>query len=263
MKLENPIIQLQKELEKSNGDIKKLQCLFYKTSENIMNNYILQINDLKIELKELEFYFFDCEKHADIYVHQNEIQKNTSNFLYVHDSWGNRGGLDLTFGNGQYYGGILIRGIKIDGKYISGPAKLRNYIVSKLPKEKTINSYKGLQEYFYSIKNNISFTEKHNSSDSTIFHSTRFGLDEEKASKYSQALYKFIDIDYMNASPTKEFLNAKGNLETTKVKAISFLSGIFESKTFNTTESGKNEIKKVQNSQNLIDYIKDFKKTCI
>jgi len=263
MNAKNPIIELQEEIEKSNGDIKKLQCLFYKISKDIMKNYVLQIDDLKIELKELEFYLFDCEKHPDIYVHQNDIQKNTSNFLYVHDSWGNRGGLDLTFGNGKYYGGILIRGIKIDGKYISGPVKLRNYIVSKLPKEKTINSYKDLQEYFYSIKNNISFIEEHNASDTTIFHSTRFGLDEEKTSKYSQALYRFIDIDYMNASPTKEFLNAKGDLEITKVKAISFLSGIFKSKIFNTTESAKNEIKKIQNSQKLNNYIEDFKKTCI
>jgi len=145
MNAKNPIIELQEEIEKSNGDIKKLQCLFYKISKDIMKNYVLQIDDLKIELKELEFYLFDCEKHPDIYVHQNDIQKNTSNFLYVHDSWGNRGGLDLTFGNGKYYGGILIRGIKIDGKYISGPVKLRNYIVSKLPKEKTRKN-----NYFFS-----------------------------------------------------------------------------------------------------------------
>ena len=257
MNVKNPIIELQEEIEKSNGDIKRLQCLFYKISRDIMKNYVLQINDLKIELKELEFYLFDCEKHPDIYVHQNNIQKNTSNFLYVHDSWGNYGGIDLTFGNGKYYGGILIRGIKLDNKYISGISVVKQYIINELGI--AVESYSSLQKYFEKIKNKVSLTKKEFPVNTEILHSTRVRLGKKEDLKYREALYRFIDLEYMNASPQLFTDSKKYVKEITKVKAISSLSGLFHNKTFNTSKSGKNEIEKINNIQPIVDYIKDFK----
>jgi len=257
MKIKNPIIELQEGIEKSNGDIKKLQSLFYKTSKDVMKNYFLQINDLKIELKELEFYFFDCEKHPDIYVHQNGIQKNTSNFLYVHDSWGNYGGIDLTFGNGKYYGGILIRGIKLNNKYISGISVVKQYIVDELGIE--VESYSALQEYFERIKDKVSLIKKKTPANTEILHSTRFRLGKKEDLKYREALYRFIDLEYMNASPQLFNDSKKYVEEITKVKAISSLSGLFYDKTFDTSKSGKDEIDKINNMQPIMDYIKDFK----
>lgn len=262
MNLKNPIVKLQDELEISNCGIEALQCVFYQASKNIINHYCLQINDLQIELKELEFYFFDCEKHSDIYVHCNEIQKNTSGFLYVHDSWGNYGGLDLTFGNKKYYGGILIRGIKIDDRYISGPAKSRNYIISKLELDDKIDSYKSLQKYFYDSKNKIYLVKKENILDDTkILHSTRIGLSD-KDDKYRQVLYRFVDNEYLDALPKLFDANKKAKMEQTRTKGISFSSGIYNDKKFASSQSGKQEIKNIKSDKQLCDYVNKFKEIC-
>lgn len=256
MNIENPITQLQENLKKVNCSVEELQCLFYKVSKNIMNNYILQIHDLKIELKELEFYFFDCEKHPDIYVHQNEIQKDTSNFLYVHDSWGNYGGIDLTFGNGKYYGGILIRGIRLNNKYISGISLLKQHIIKELGIK--VESYDELQKYFEKIKDKISLIKKSTPSNIELLHSTRVNLGKKEKLKYKEALYRFIDLEYMDADPKLYNNYKKGVKEITKVKAISFLSGLFHNKTFDANKSAKSKIEKIQKNQQLIDYIKHF-----
>jgi len=264
MQLKNPIVKLQEELKISNCSTEALQCIFYQTSKSIMNHYCLRINDLQIELKELEFYFFDCTKHADTYVHCNEIQKNTSGFLYVHDSWGkgNRGGLDLTFGNKKYFGGILIRGIRIDNKYISGPAKSRNYIISKLELANKIDSYKSLQKYFYDNGNKISLVKKENMiEDAKILHSTRIGLSD-KSDKYKQVLYRFVDIKYLDALPKLFEGYKKAKMEQTRAKGISFLSGIYNDEKFASSSSGKQEIQKIESDKQLNDYANKFKTNC-
>ena len=256
MNIENPIVQLQKEIEKSAYSVEELQSLFYKTSKNIINNYILQIDNLRIELKELEFYFFDCEKHPDIYVHQNELQKETSNFLYVHDSWGNYGGLDLTFGNKKYYGGILIRGIKLNTAYIAGPATLRNYIMEHLGKK--FNTYSDMQKYFNEIRNKICLIKKNGSSSATeIMHSTRYGLGKKENPIYKNALYRFLDVNYLNTG-TQDFFNSKKNInEITRIKTISYLSGVSKDKKL--SKDAQKEREKLQSNQVFLNYIEKFK----
>jgi len=256
MKIKNPIVQLQEEIEKSNYSVEELQYIFYKTSNNIINNYVLQIDNLEIELKELEFYFFDCEKHPDIYVHQNELQKETSSLLYVHDSWGNYGGLDLTFGNKKYYGGILIRGIKLDTVYIAGPATLRNYIMEKLGKK--FNTYSDMQKYFNKIKNKICLIKKNSPSLNTkVMHSTRYNLGKKEKKIYKNAFYRFLDIDYLNAG-SKDFCSTKKNInEITKIKTISYLSGISKDKKL--SKDAQKEKERIQSNQIFLNYIEKFK----
>lgn len=257
MKIKNPIVQLQEEIEKSNYSVVELQYLFYQTSNNLINNYTLQIDNLVIELKELEFYFFDCEKHPDIYVHQNELQKETSNFLYVHDSWGNYGGLDLTFGNKKYYGGILIRGIKLDTCYIAGPATLRNHIMNRLDKE--FNTYSDMQKYFNEIKNKICLIEKKSPSlNKEVMHSTRYKLGKKENKIYKNALYRFLNLDYLNAG-SKDFLNNKKNInEITRIKTISNLSGVCKDKKL--SKDAQKEKERIESNQALLNYIEIFKK---
>jgi len=248
--------ELKNEIEKSTYSVEELQYIFYKTSKNIINNYVLQINNLKIELKELEFYFFDCQKHPDIYVHQNELQKETSNFLYVHESWCNYGGLDLTFGNKKYYGGILIRGIKLNNIYIAGPATIRNYIMEKLGKN--FNGFIDMQNYFNEIKNKIYLSKKDNIFlDIDIMHSTRYNLGKKENPIYKNAFYRFLDLDYLNAG-TKFFLNTKKNInEITKIKTISYLSGVNQD-TKLSKEAEQIE-KNIQSDKILLNYVKKFK----
>ena len=258
MKTKNPIIQLQEEIQQSNCNVEELQCLFYKTSKDIMNNYILQIDNLEIELKELEFYFFDCEKHEDLYVHLDLLQKESSEYLYVHKKAQRRGGIDLTFGNKFFFGGILIRGIKDGDAFISGPAKVREHISKKMGLGKC--DHKTLQVYFENLKktNKITLCNQDKSQKSyDVLHSIRVGLNPEIDEKYCNALYRFVQLDYLEAKKDEHFATYSNLQEKGKLKAISYLTGVCEK-----YSNEKSITKKVRENDLLKHYIKKFREIC-
>ena len=105
---------LSGELCKENIKI-EYQDVFSKYANKLMNEYCLKVDDKKYNLIEIEFYFYDKENHPDPYIYCNEKQKECGEF-YFHGS-----GMDITFGNGICYGGILIRSImNEEGEYING-----------------------------------------------------------------------------------------------------------------------------------------------
>ena len=105
---------LSGELCKENIKI-EYQDVFSKYANKLMNEYCLKVDDKKYNLIEIEFYFYDKENHPDPYIYCNEKQKECGKF-YFHGS-----GMDITFGNGKCYGGILIRSImNEEGQYING-----------------------------------------------------------------------------------------------------------------------------------------------
>lgn len=109
---------LSGELCKENIKI-EYQDVFSKYANKLMNEYCLKVDDKKYNLIEIEFYFYDKENHPDPYIYCNEKQKECGEF-YFHGS-----GMDITFGNGKCYGGILIRSImNEEGQYINGSLKL-------------------------------------------------------------------------------------------------------------------------------------------
>lgn len=242
---------LQDKMEKSKKNIKDLQYIFYVTAQQIMNQYTLKIDSIEFELTEIEFYYFDCENHSDIYVHQNELQKTTRNFLYAHEnSWGNYGGIDLTFGNGSYYGGILIRGIKLDDNFIAGPATLRNKIVEII--NQNINSYTKFQNYLNSKKNLIGLQKKsHIQEEHPILISTRINLGKKESPNYRNALYRFVREDMLIAKQNKEFATKDNLKETSMLKAISKMVIGYECNEPSTTKKIENNEILSKNIENL------------
>lgn len=242
-------IDLQNNISNSNKTIGSLQNIFYNESINILNSKILEIPNHRIELTEVEFYFFECDKHSDPYVHVDNLQKNTSNYLYVHKQAWIRGGIDITFGNNNYFGGILIRGIKHNDDYISGSATVKKYLANLI--DTSITNHISLQEYFEKNKLEI-YLINNETKKNRILHSSRVGLNLYKDVNYANALYRFIREDYLNAS--KENLKSYNNLkERTKIKAISNLTLGYE------TNENK-AIEDVISNKELFENIKLFKK---
>ncbi|MDD5401362.1 MAG: hypothetical protein PHQ93_09270 [Sulfurimonas sp.] len=106
------------------------QGSFNKIANYLLNCVELQVKTKKYEFTEIEFYYYS-DDHKDCALHGDELQK-TSNGWYVHNK--GRGGIDITFGNCDNFGGILIRGIKevkSDGKYIDGPLNIMNFFKSQ------------------------------------------------------------------------------------------------------------------------------------
>ena len=174
--------ELSQKLCKKN--INNYQVVFSEYANKLMNEYCLKVDDKKYNLIEIEFYFYDKENHPDPYIYCNEKQKECGKF-YFHGS-----GMDITFGNGICYGGILIRSImNEEDEYINGSLKL-------------------LEELFCDEidKLKIELIEK-DIGNKYIFCSTRVGLqahplDYELLTKYGNnfipyifRLYRFI-VDY-------------------------------------------------------------------
>ena len=253
------IEDLQEKIKTSNGSVEEMQCIFYETAKELLNGHVLEIKDkdtnkvLTLELKELEFYFFDC-RHPDIYTHLDKIQKKFFK-LYVHKKVDGRGGIDITFGNGEYYGGILIRGIKYtedeEELYISGPANVRKFIIDYFNKK----NHNELRNFFNNknkceIKLNRKETKKN-----PILHSTRIGLNLELDPIYANALYRIMDFYYL-VNNTKH--KNKNVPEITKSKVISSETGILNNQSKN--KSYQQELQKINNT--LSNNIKLFKQKC-
>lgn len=104
---------------------------FDRIANDLMNNWVLAVNETHYRLTEIEFY---CKSVAadgpikDPYAHGHPEQLKSGTW-YFHGS-----GLDLTFGCQEYYGGILVRGLQKlnDGKHITGPLNSIAEIISSL-----------------------------------------------------------------------------------------------------------------------------------
>lgn len=89
---------------------------FIQEAQDFLFTHLLQIGDSYFLLTEIEFYIkpilsTEDAVHNDNYTHGHK-QQLTSGSLYLHGS-----GIDITCGNADYYGGILIRGVtQIDVK---------------------------------------------------------------------------------------------------------------------------------------------------
>ena len=99
---------------------------FRNFAEMFMNNYCLKVADKEYEFCEIEIYYNDKKNHNDPYVHSKEEQLNFGTWYF------NGFGLDITIGNKEknIHGGILIRGVKENGKYFNGPSIVLREIFS-------------------------------------------------------------------------------------------------------------------------------------
>lgn len=126
----------QKDMEKIKDLFKKFkpensEKEFKKIAKALMTEFVIKINETEFYLTEIEFYCktINNDTHQDPYVHGDDLQKEFGKW-YFHGS-----GLDITFGNENYYGGILLRGIKTysenEWKYTSGPLNIVKELFSK------------------------------------------------------------------------------------------------------------------------------------
>ncbi len=104
-----------------------LESDFLRIANELMNYWILQINNAKYRIAEIEFYY-QSKSHDDKYTHGHILQLEPGNW-YFHGS-----GLDLTIGAENISGGILIRAIwNLESKiYTYGPLNSVTELFSNL-----------------------------------------------------------------------------------------------------------------------------------
>jgi molybdopterin converting factor small subunit len=238
--------------------IEELQCIFYETARDLMNNYVLKIDELEIELTEIEFYYFECNNHQDLYVHLDKLQRQKGK-LYVHKKGKGYGGIDLTFGNGKFYGGILIRGIKSDDEniFISGIGRVKKYISEKLNIE---NKYQIIQNFFEKLKNQDEISlEKKDILNYNILHSRRINLDKRiNNDEFRNSLYRFARLDYIEIQKNKLNNTDKKKLEISYIINISNITEVCNK--FPNENSKTEEIKKNTALMKNIEKFKECQK---
>lgn len=113
----------------------QFQKEFEKIATEMFHNFTFMINGVPHRFTEVEFYL-NGGNHPDDFAHDDPIQKECGSF-YFHKSHGKyKGGsfkgMDVTFGQDGYYGGILIRGIqKLSAPrvIIDGPSLVVDHII--------------------------------------------------------------------------------------------------------------------------------------
>ncbi|KYG77159.1 hypothetical protein [Roseivirga echinicomitans] len=173
---------------------------FKRIASDLMNNCLLQVSEDSFRIMDIEFYYYS-ELHKDPYSHKNQKQL-TSNEWYFHGS-----GLDITFGNGESFGGILIREIQEmnTNNYFSGPIVSVSRILSSI-KQLEIRELK-----FGLIKNNNPFS-------SDLFQAPRIGLNKAHDEDYHSRPYRFLVEPKKPHKEKSRIIETTMNLRNTSLK---------------------------------------------
>jgi hypothetical protein len=182
------ILNLRTDSQNINDDFKRI-------ATELMNDWVLKIENSMYRIIEIEFYF-KSKSHNDDYAHAHELQKKPDCW-YFHAS-----GVDITFGNDEAYGGILIRGIFNLGslKYTYGPINVVTELFSNLQSVYNHSYSFGLiaaPENIIKFENPIS--------------APRVGLNKNKNPEMRDKLYRYLVMP-------KEQHAEKTNIETAMKK---------------------------------------------
>lgn len=108
----------------------KIEDDFQRIANDLLNNWVLKVEDALYRITEIEFYY-KGETHDDSYIHGHKLQQQKGKW-YFHGS-----GIDVTFGDGNAYGGILIRAIckinKGEEMYCYGPLNCVQELFGNFP----------------------------------------------------------------------------------------------------------------------------------
>lgn len=107
---------------------------FTRIASHLLSASHLMVGAEPHRFVEIEFYYFS-EHHPDPFAHRNPLQLECGRW-YFHRTGGTYRngsfkGLDLTFGDGKAFGGILVRSIETpDGRLIDGPSLCVDHLLA-------------------------------------------------------------------------------------------------------------------------------------
>jgi len=160
---------------------------FDEIANALLNRSIFFIGGLPHRVLELEFYC-NGHQHIDLFAHGHERQKKRAEWYFHMTGKGYKGGsykgLDVTFGDDEFYGGILLRTIQpLYGDFapIEGPSLLVDHVL------RTTNS-SGIEELVsgFDLTAELKSPEK---TDHPLFF-VHFDLDKEIPAIKSGTVYK-------------------------------------------------------------------------
>lgn len=106
------------DLEINSNNLTTIKKSFENIAEQILNYYVLYINEKKYRITNIEFYYYNEKTHRDENSHALKYERAKERQIlnaewYLHKISINKNlnykGIDYTFGDGRNYGGILIK----------------------------------------------------------------------------------------------------------------------------------------------------------
>ena len=165
---------------------------FARIANELLNKWILKVGGSQYRIAEIEFYYKDDnQEHDDSYIHGHAQQRQKGKW-YFHGA-----GIDITFGNGKAFGGILIRAmVNIDtNEYFYGPL----VCIQELFRNFSTIFNTEINFGLVPSKNNQVIEEK-------IIRAPRVGLNPTKNPEMWNELYRFLIIPKLkHADKTKIF----------------------------------------------------------
>ena len=161
-------------------------------ANELMNQYLLQVNNQRYRIAELEFYVHNAD-HPDPYVHGHDLQQTVGQW-YFHGS-----GIDITFGDKNFHGGILLRALMKwpdEDQYIYGPLNLLTEIFA------CFGTVKAQAVNFGLIASDL---EKE-----IVYPAPRVGLSD-KSPKFKQRLYRFFIYPKQKHADKSKIVEAIGD----------------------------------------------------
>lgn len=112
-----------------------VESWFDAIAEKLLNGLSLRVGGERHRLVEIEFYLRAAE-HPDPFTHGEPPQLQCGRWYFHRTAGVYRGGsfkgLDLTFGDGTIYVGVLFRGLETpEGHLIDGPSLLVDYLLNR------------------------------------------------------------------------------------------------------------------------------------
>ena len=154
---------------------------FERIATTLCNEYLICANERKFSIVDIEFYYYSETNHPDPFVYQASERNKKMGEWFFHYS-----GIDITLGEGESRGGILIRAIKDihTDEYILGPLKSMYVLLNCIPSISTGNPFL------------LRLEHNPKSQSGKLGKEVRIGLDSDKKKKdpgrYQDKAYRFI-----------------------------------------------------------------------
>jgi hypothetical protein len=194
---------------------------FGRVAKMIFNDYCLSVKNDTYNITEIEFYIYH-KNHKDSFV--DLAHKNNKNGCWYFKNKNNpkwkRNRIDINvIGNENMYGGILIRGIKSQNKYIRGPYNVLRELLDKTGKtiEEIDDTDVFNNEYIKLVRCEIQKQIK-----KPLF-GVRVGINKGKDMEYYCKPYRYISDWSVLKDGKEDFVRglvSSGQIDKTDVKDL-------------------------------------------
>jgi len=211
---------------------------FDRIADKISKDINLKINDNHYRLVDFEFYTFS-KAIPDPHTYKNDLQLQSGK-LYLHSS-----GVDITFGDGENYGGILLRNVV---KLYGGSEQSSGFMKRQYdgPQIVATELFSNLNSLFCSEKNEISIVDINGHNQDACFYPAKKVVKTKRVGLTSKPndtedYYRNLPLRYITILP--KFPNFKQIL-----KGIEGILG----------EQVLNEKMTIEEAQEILGYRKKF-----